>query len=326
MMKHSDIEGPGIEVEVVHVTLAHTAMAKSELIKSAASEVEHRSRQVDADAAFDRIGEDLEHPPGSRPDVEQVADLCASHRSQKRTLDLGPGSQELRFYENLALGSDHLAAVVELKTDGLRDSLPLDNEAFVLVPKFQKVKVLAVSPGNLFLDDADLVRVYDAVHEAGRDLGLRDLGSYALNSMRIEKGYHGWGSEFGVEYSPFDVGLDRFLDLDKPDFIGRAATRDRADRPAAWSYGVWTVDVTDMPGPAGDPPPSAPIRIDGVVAGFVTSASMGFRTGRRVCLGYVEGRFADVTDGFTIDGYGHACPAERHPHGIYDPDHSRPRG
>ena len=34
----------------------------------------------------------------------------------------------------------------------------------------------------------------------------------------------------------------------------------------------------------------------------------------------------DQTDGFTIDAWGTACPAIRQPHGIYDPDHGRPRG
>ncbi len=179
---------------------------------------------------------------------------------------------------------------------------------------------------ELHVADRDLVLLYDALHEAGADLGLRDFGSYALNAMRIEKGYHGWGSEFGVEYTPFDVGIGRFVDLGKPAFVGHEAVRAMADRPADWSYGTWTVDMRGAPGPVGDPPPSAPIRVDGEAVGFVTSASMGFRTGQRVCLGYVEGRFADRMQGFTIDAWGHDAPAERHPHGVYDPDHTRPRG
>jgi len=179
---------------------------------------------------------------------------------------------------------------------------------------------------ELHVDDDKLVALYAALHDAGTDLGLRDFGSYALNAMRIEKGYHGWGSEFGVEYTPFDVGLDRFVDFAKPAFIGRDAAHAMSAQERPWSYGVWTIDIAAAPGEPGDPAPSATIRVDGEVAGFVTSASMGFRTGRRVCLGYVEGRFADTTTGYTIDVFGTDCPAERHAHGIYDPDHDRPRG
>jgi dimethylglycine dehydrogenase len=178
---------------------------------------------------------------------------------------------------------------------------------------------------ELHVGDDDLTHLYAAIQEAGGDLGLRDFGSYALNAMRVEKGYHGWGSEFGVEYTPFDAGFDRFVALDKPDFIGREAAVAAADQTPGWSYGVWTVDVSTIDGAAGDPPPSAPIRVDGEAVGFVTSASMGFRTGQRVCLGYVEGAFADRMDGFTIDVFGTDCEAQRHAHGVYDPDHERPR-
>lgn len=48
---------------------------------------------------------------------------------------------------------------------------------------------------------------------------------------------------------------------------------------------------------------------------------MGFRTGQRVCLGYVEGRYVDTVEPFTIDGYDADLPATRHAHGVYDPDH-----
>lgn len=178
---------------------------------------------------------------------------------------------------------------------------------------------------ELHLDDGDLVHVYEALHEAGADLGLRDFGSYALNAMRVEKGYHGWGSEFGVEYTPYDVGIERFIDLEKTEFIGHEAVRKMAAAPPGWSYGVWTVDTSEVDGAACDPPPSASIFVDGELAGFVTSASEGFRTNARVCLGYVEGRFASTTSGFSIDVFGTSCPAERHEHGVYDPTHERPR-
>ncbi len=67
---------------------------------------------------------------------------------------------------------------------------------------------------ELHVDDDNLVDLYRALHETGEDLGLRDFGSYALNAMRVEKGYHGWGSEFGVEYTPFDAGIERFVAFD----------------------------------------------------------------------------------------------------------------
>ena len=178
---------------------------------------------------------------------------------------------------------------------------------------------------ELHVGDDDLVELYSALEDAGAGLGLTDFGSYALNSMRIEKGYHSWGSEFSVEYSPFDAGLGRFVNLGKADFIGREAAVAAAGQAPEWSYGIWTVDISELDGAAGDPPPSAPIRLDGQGVGYVTSAAMGFRTGKRVCLGFVEGRYADTSEGFTIDGFGADCPAERHRGAVYDPANERPR-
>ena len=178
---------------------------------------------------------------------------------------------------------------------------------------------------ELHVDDIDVVDLYAALHSTGADLGLRDFGSYALDAMRIEKAYHGWGTEFGVEYTPFEAGLERFVDLQKPEFIGREAAREASIRPHRWSYGVWTVDLDGINGPPGDPAPSAPIRVHGRTAGFVTSASLGFRTGQRVCLGYIEERFAAADTGFTVDVFGADCPAERHNGAVYDPTNERPR-
>ena len=80
-----------------------------------------------------------------------------------------------------------------------------------------------------------------------------------------------------------------------------------------------------MPGLAGDSPPSAPIRVGVEAVGFVTLASEGFRSGTWVCLGYVEGRHAETTAGFMIDISGADLPAVPHGHGVYDPEHQRPR-
>ncbi|MDX9719096.1 MAG: VWA domain-containing protein, partial [Myxococcota bacterium] len=76
---------------------------------------------------------------------------------EKRSLDLGPGASELRFYKNLALASEHLAVTLELKSEGIVDALDMDNEAYVLVPRFQQSRILLVSPGNLFLEAALLL-------------------------------------------------------------------------------------------------------------------------------------------------------------------------
>ncbi len=170
---------------------------------------------------------------------------------------------------------------------------------------------------ELHLASADLAHVYEALWEAGQPHGIGDFGSYALNAMRIEKGYHGWGADFGTEYTLHDAGLARFANLAKP-FIGRDAMERQATQPPEWEF--TGLEILD-PGP--DPLPSDPIMVDGEVIGYVTSASQGFRTGKLLALGYVK-RASLATDGScTVRAFGTDRAASRHNPHVYDPENAR---
>src|SRR5262249_52568593 len=64
---------------------------------------------------------------------------------------------------------------------------------------------------------------YEALTAAGKSLGLRLAGSRALLSLRVEKGFPSWGVDLSPDYSAYEPGMGRFVRLDKPDFIGKAA-------------------------------------------------------------------------------------------------------
>src|SRR5262249_6905181 len=66
------------------------------------------------------------------------------------------------------------------------------------------------------------VAVYDAIVDAGRDLGLVHAGYYALESLRMEKAYRAWGREVTPDDTPLEAGLDFAVRLDRAtDFLGR---------------------------------------------------------------------------------------------------------
>jgi 4-methylaminobutanoate oxidase (formaldehyde-forming) len=65
--------------------------------------------------------------------------------------------------------------------------------------------------------------IYDALHEAGADLGLVDAGYYAVDSLRIEKGFRAWGRELTPDVNPYETGLGFAVKLGKGDFLGREA-------------------------------------------------------------------------------------------------------
>ncbi|MCW1955158.1 MAG: FAD-dependent oxidoreductase [Roseobacter sp.] len=165
-----------------------------------------------------------------------------------------------------------------------------------------------------------LAPLYHAIWEAGVAHGICNFGSYALNAMRIEKGYHGWGADFGTEYTLFDAGLSKFANMSKGEFTGKAAFTRQSQGEAAWTF--IGLEIND-PGP--EPVPSDPILLEGRVIGYVTSCSMGYRTGKLLALGYVQSGTLDMGGRCQVQAFGDLRTATRHSHHVYDPNNDRVR-
>ena len=173
---------------------------------------------------------------------------------------------------------------------------------------------------ELHMASSDLKAVYDAICSAGEDLGLVDFGSYALNAMRLEKGYHAWGADFGTEYTVFDAGLDKFVGFAKPSFVGREAVLRQRESEAIWRFAGFIVEGGDA-----DPLASDPIFLNGQLIGYVTSGGTGFRLGKRLALGYVKRSLAESERVFEIEILGERRPAILSSMPFYDPENARVR-
>ena len=93
---------------------------------------------------------------------------------------------------------------------------------------------------ELHLPMEQLLPAYEAVMAAGAARGIRDVGIYAVESLRLDKCYRGWKQDLETGFTALEAGLDRFVDLDKPDFVGRDAllasgTRACASASCRWS-------------------------------------------------------------------------------------------
>ena len=171
---------------------------------------------------------------------------------------------------------------------------------------------------ELHMASADLVAVYEAIMAEGAAYGACRFGSYALNAMRLEKGYHGFGVDIGTDYTLDDAGLGRFAHMSKGDFIGRAALeRQRRAAPA------WTWIGLEIEGPTPDPMASDPIVKAGACIGYVTSAGRGFRTGKTLALGYVRAGSLAMGERCAVTVLGEDRAAMRHDPHVYDPDNAR---
>lgn len=128
----------------------------------------------------------------------------------------------------------------------------------------------------------DLPTLYDAIWQAGRPHGIADFGLYAVNSLRIEKGYRGWGAELTNEVTMTDADMGRFLKLDKDDFTGKAATlaQNNDERTLQLVYFEVEADDSDVRG-------NEPIFSGETVVGLTTSGAYGHFTKKSLGFGYL---------------------------------------
>jgi 4-methylaminobutanoate oxidase (formaldehyde-forming) len=124
--------------------------------------------------------------------------------------------------------------------------------------------------------------VYDTLMAAGKDLGVANAGHYAINSLRLEKGYRAWGAELSPDDTPQEAGLGFAIDWNKP-FIGRDALLKQKQNGVTRRLATFVLE---------DPEPvlwgSEPIHRDGKPVGYTTSGSYGHTLGGAVGMGYVN--------------------------------------
>ena len=180
---------------------------------------------------------------------------------------------------------------------------------------------------ELYVPTEFAVAVYETLMEVGRELGLRDAGYYALESLRLEKGYRAWGRELSPDVTPWEAGLGFAVKLDKPGFIGREALMAAKATPPTRRVAAFTLDDAEPIAWGGE----LVVR-DGRPAGEVTSAAYGHTLGRAVGLAFVHAGGAAIEPGWLkggawqIDIAGQRVRATLHTRAPYDPDGDRVRG
>ncbi len=171
---------------------------------------------------------------------------------------------------------------------------------------------------EIHIPNASLYAAYQALKEAGAAHGLKHFGALAVDSMRMEKGYLHWKADILTEFDPFETGLDRFVKMDKDDFVGKAAL---AARPApAKKLVTLTIDSKDAAAHGG-----ASVMRDGKVIGTVTSGDWGHRTGLNLAYAFVDAAFSATGTAFEVDMLGSLVAAKVIDISPYDANLSRVR-
>ena len=166
----------------------------------------------------------------------------------------------------------------------------------------------------------DLPALYEAVHAAGREYGIADFGLYAVNSLRIEKAYRGWGAELTNEVTMLDADMERFLKLDKQDFTGKAATLARQSETRELQLIYFEVDAGDA-----DVLGNEPIFASGECVGIATSGGYGHRVGKSLGFGYVPPALAAAGTALEVAVLGESRTMRVLGEPAYDPGNERLR-
>jgi dimethylglycine dehydrogenase len=162
--------------------------------------------------------------------------------------------------------------------------------------------------------------LYELLTKAGRKVGLRHLGGRALNSLRLEKSFGTWAREYRPIYGPYEAGLGRFVDLKKPDFIGRTPAEAEKGSGGVRKLVTLAVDAKDA-----DAIGDEPIYHAGKVVGWVTSGGYGHTVGKSLAMGYVNNDVAGETLEFAVELMGEVRPAVRLAEPAFDPQGARMR-
>ena len=164
--------------------------------------------------------------------------------------------------------------------------------------------------------------LWAALWGEGQKHGMKPFGMRAMMSLRLDKFFGSWLSEFSPDYTAAETGLDRFISFKKPvDFIGRAAAEAERDAGVSRKLCAFEVDADDA-----DVVAYEPIWLDGDVVGFCTSGGYSHFAQKSIALGFVPVERA--REGLTVEieilGKKHAARLITEP--LFDADGARMRG
>ena len=169
-----------------------------------------------------------------------------------------------------------------------------------------------------------MLDIYDALWASGEAYGVADYGSFAMNAMRMEKGFKGAG-ELTNEVTLPEADVMRFVKTDKGDFVGRDATitsvEASANRTMPWVCAYLSIEADgEMDGHGGEA-----VTLDGAVVGSTASVVYGHSIGRILAFAYIKPHAAQPGTKLEVVIMNEKRPAIVLGDAAYDPENLRPR-
>jgi dimethylglycine dehydrogenase len=169
---------------------------------------------------------------------------------------------------------------------------------------------------EIHAENAAVPIIYDAVVCAG----AKPFGMYALNSLRIEKGYRAWKGDLSSDYSLLEGGLERFVKLDKPqDFAGKAAILNEKQQGRKKAFASLIIDAGDC-----DAPYMSTLWQGDELVGQTTSGAWGYRVEASVALAMLRPDLTHPGTELEVEIFGERRRAVVQPDKpLWDPENER---
>ena len=175
---------------------------------------------------------------------------------------------------------------------------------------------------EIYCDPMAQRALWRSLWEVGQDHGMLPFGMRAMMSLRLDKFFGSWLSEFSPDYTAAETGLDRFISFKKnADFIGRAAAEAERDTGPTRKLCAFEVEAEDA-----DVNAYEPIWLGDDVVGFCTSGGYSHHAGKSIAQGFVP--LAEAREGLEveIEILGKRCKARLITTPLFDADGARMRG
>jgi dimethylglycine dehydrogenase len=171
---------------------------------------------------------------------------------------------------------------------------------------------------EIHLPNHHLKAAYEAICSAGEPLGLKHFGMYATDSLRLEKCYRSWKVDLSTDYSLLAGALDRFVRLDKPDFIGKAALEKEKQAGSPERFVPLLLDAEEE-----DAPYLATVWSGEERVGLVTSGGYGHRIDRSIALATICTDWCHAGTEVEVEIFGRRIAAVVAEEPLYDPTNER---
>jgi glycine cleavage system aminomethyltransferase T/glycine/D-amino acid oxidase-like deaminating enzyme len=164
------------------------------------------------------------------------------------------------------------------------------------------------------------LRLWDVVWRAGEEHGLVAGGYKAIDSLRLEKGYRVWGADISPDETPYEAGLDFALKFDKGDFVGRDTLLAAKEQPPKRRLACLVLGDARAIALG-----SEPVRLEGEIAGRVTSGGYGYTVERSIAYAYVPAERAQPGTAVEVEIFGDWVAGEVVAEPLWDPGGERIR-